>query len=1292
MRPERPGRRGEEGSALIIALIFLTTIAVVVASILSFTDVGLKASNKYDFKQRASTSYAAEGGIATAIKRYSSTGPCDNFSAPRIGPTTAPGTAVNGEGMIVRCDGPPPAGSRATQPVNSLLSLGSGANGIRSTGELRLLGDAFSRTTVSTDPGAAMVVQGEVSAIGNCTGPIQTAPPSPLRCANTSPPPPEPADPTRGRDPDYNPAVVAVPVRRTVPACPAGWLVALEPGYYDDAEALNRLTASPSTCTGKVIWFLPGAYYFDLGFRGGATTWTVDDPSVVVVGGEPKDWNPASPTVPSIRVPGGCKADGDGPVGSFGGVQIVAGGDTRLDLKKGRVELCATPSTTDQQLALFGLGPELAADVHALEASDISGAGFTSALDAQTIGEVPLRAAEATITDMAAPTASLDFGAFSPGVPSGSVIDTVTLRIKHQEDPGAPGDVGPITVTADFAGSLCGPSNPIAPQLLTPSIGTYREDTIDLVLTCGLAKPADLADLAVTYTVERASGGSSAPLSAKVDGVSVEVQYQTPITRKPTAVVGMPGFSSPVDALEIGEPPRALVNGMRVNPPAPLPVPEATLTAGSSASIELAGFADPPLPAPTTTRVSAVLRVAHRDQGANAVVTFPFRTGVCSLPLPQRADLTDDRVNLADCPPSGSTITRADVNGLTSATFSATLTAGGPATVQLDGLWLEVADGASAPARAPATRRASTATSVGFAPAESAKVIGEQPTALAAVANLVGGTDSASLQLQGFNRIPVAPGSRIGSIKLRVAHLEDAGIASVAALTGPLPGYPAGCPLTIPTTLVPGLPVTEVDLRAQCPLAPLDTLAQLDAVTYTATRKTETARLTPAMATEPVAFVNELDGRAIDGKVANAPLQNGAQPASLRLAGYSLTPPPPAGSTFDSATLRIVHREKGEITNGVKADVKFTDKLAACPTGPQEVTTRNGDTLVEDTIDLRACGLSNPGQLAGLTVSYQVTGAAPTDEAFLDGVVLDLSYRPPATDLLDGVELVIQSEPPRLRDLCRGVTTACDLLKVTPHVADPAIPGDVTDVTTRFVAAGTIYAPSAGVDISMYGLDHPVLKRGLVARNIKLGLRPLGGFQRPTGVIPPELVTFTAYPDRTLAPTVVTTTGFTEADNAKVFREQPMATAKATLPTRAATSASIDLSGYQADLPNGAVIDSAVLRVRHKDIGNTVSVTVKAGTTTCVVRDLASSPTEMSEDQIDLVQNVGAFAPACKLDKKSKLAAVTVTYTVALATTATMATAELDGITLEVLSGPLVRADVTFERDKAEVKSYRVLV
>lgn len=1264
---------GEEGSALIIALVFITTIALIVSAILSFTDVGLRASKSYNFKARAKSSYAAEGGIATAIQRYSSAkGSCDDFTSPLVTEQAGP-APINGQGTIIRCQGPPPGGARATQPVNSLLSLGTSTvpadpDGITSTGELRLQGgDVFSKTTVSTT--ATMVVQGEVSALKECRGPIQT---SRLRCANSNPA--DPADRSRGRDPDYTPATTVVPLRQIVPApvpgCGGGWLIPIQPGYYDDAAAFTALTGAGS-CNDKVVWFKPGTYYLDFTFRGGPATWTVDNPSVAVVGGTPTGpaWEPVPPVDPPVlNVPGACKTDADpGP-----GVEVIAGGDSRLDVKRGRMELCASPSSTDpksadQQIALFGLAKPSTGD-HSLEATDIRANGFDSPLDAQTIRETPLaRSVTAKLTP-AEPGASLDLKVFRPSIPSDSVIDSASLLVRHQDD----GDTGPkpITVTADFPGSLCGAGQaPTPPQQPNKSPGVIAEDRIDLLATCGLGgsttskvrRAEDLAGLSVTYSVQLAPGAAPVvPAVLQVDGLVVEVTYSTPVTRRPAAASATPGFTDPSLALEI--------DGRTA---------DAALSPGGSESITLAGLGDPPLPGSATID-SAVLRVAHSEGTGDASVTLPFRSGMCSLPLPQRSGpVAEDRVDLKPaCSPS-TPITAAELRNL-APSFQASVSSGGTATTsRLDGLWLEVVSHTDNPADLPPStnRRPERGMSTGFLPPANATAI----DTLTAEATLSGTTDNAALTVDGFDEgLPLPPGSKISSARLRVAHPVNTNLAS-AGIATTFTGDTC-LPEPIPTSD----PVFDGADLALCGLNSAERLKELTA-TYSVARTTVLSSQVPATATEDDGFANaQAGGRAIDdGATADAKLAAtpGRTTASTTLTGFDMVPPPPpAGSTLDTATLRIKHQDDGDVA-AVTAEVTFNGNT--CPVTPRPLTPHAG-TPGEDTIPLVACGLRDPAQLTGpegLRVTYKADLAAGDPKSALDkldGVQLVLTYRPTAKAQLDGIELAVVFQPPMFRPLC----PRCELLKVgVPLTPRP-------DTATRFVASGTIYAPGAGVDLAMYGLDKQVMKRGLIARSINLGLHPTPQYKRPLGSIPPEIVTFTAYPDRTIIPLASASPGgFSTPPGWMGLREQPgPVTADAAL-SGSITSASLDLSGYRADPAFGAAIDGAVLRVRHQDLGNTVQVTVMLAGNPCLTRDLAAHPATPSdpyaEDQIDL-------AP-CAIDSSAKVSDLSVNYTVTTAPTASMATAKLDGITLEILSEPLVRARVTFDRTRATVQLWDVL-
>ena len=1293
MTPPRRRATGEEGSALIIALAFVTGISLVIAAVLAFADVGIRTTTVY--KQETKVAYTADGAIAAATRRYATTGPCDNFTAPLVDRDGGPGAdaPINGHGVIVRCEGPPPAGAKATQPVNSLLSLGTGADGgVASTEDLRLVGDVFSNTNVTTSASATMVVQGRVSAKGTCTRTIQTTQP-PLHCSNTTPP--SPADSSRGRDPDYTKAADAVPVRRTAPACPAGWLVTLQPGYYDDPAALNALTSTPTgpnACNDKVVWFQPGTYYFDLTFLGGSSPWKVENETVTVVGGTPRGWDPAAATKPSPAVPGSCRTEADAP--PHAGVQMIAGGGTRLEVLKGRMELCATPSTTDQQIALFGLRSPLAS--RTLESTDIKATGaFTDALDAQVVdeesqackaGNTPPCVLSATAPLTAAlPSGSIDFTRFRPGIPAGTLFkaaDTASLVVKHRRT----GEPTAVTVTVSFPGSTCGP------QTLSPGT-TMTTDTVNLK-ACGLTRPEDLNGLTAAYAATLAPGGAQADV--EVDGIVVQVGYQTPVSRKPTAVVGSTPFADPARTFEIGEQPG--------DQPGPLTA-DATLPGpggATSAAVTVIGMGDLPI-SPVDTVDSAVLRVAHRDEGDTGAprVTVTFPSSTCtSLPLTHRPDaITDDRIDLRACGLDSPNRLR----GLT-ATFTASLNPGGTAAIsRLDGMWLELLMTTSSGPATPqpsAIRLASNAPLDGFANPNNARIIGEGPAPLTADATFPGGATTATQTVSNFNAIPVPPGSRIDAARLRIAHQEDANIASVgiAATVPAVAGFPGG---TCPTTTLPNsvgsiTPVPhELDL-VPCGLASADQLAGLSA-TYTATRSAALTAVSRApTATSDVAgftAANLSRAFAIDGVgtnanvvgqtvAADARLTGNNRLATVRLSGYNQTPLP-AGSTIEGASLRIAHQDVGNLaaTNPVTALIGFTG--STCPTA-QSIPTRPAAIAV-DTIDVKAlCGLTDPSQLATFNVLYSVNRGAggQTVDDFLDGIVLDVTYRPPALAKLDGIELDLVFEAPTFRPLCAAGPSGCDLLRVAP--ASPA------DKQTRFVASGTVYAPNAGVDLKMYGLDSPVLRRGLIARSIRLGLQ--GG--RPAGAIPPELVQFTAYPDVTRAPKAVTPTGFSNppgwADN-RLDGTWAVASVDGDPATPAPDSASVLLADYDGtDLKADATIDVAVLRVRHRDAGTVrpPRVSVRVDGDLCIDQvELAASPAgQPDEDQISLGTCGGKLANPAELDT------VEVTYTVDVDPLDPLAAAtyELDGITLELLSGPLVRASMAFDRDQATVQAWSV--
>ncbi|MFJ3877665.1 hypothetical protein ACIPW5_09430 [Streptomyces sp. NPDC090077] len=1277
-RPDPLRPRDEQGAALVLALAFVLVVSLVTVAVLSFAGTGLKAAGAY--ADRGKRDYAADGATQLAIQNFGQGNPCADYTAP----------PVNGRLMTVHCDPlrASAASTRATQPQDALLSLGRAAgDGIDVTAPgVRVQGSVFSHTGITTGAGASMVVSGDVSAVGACSRAVTqaelpaTQEPYAHDCADDTPP--APADQAVGADPDHAPPVTAVPVRRTVPACPGAgaWLVRLQPGSYDDAGALTRLTGG--ACPGVVVWLQPGVYYFDFTFTGAAGVWTVADPTVSVVGGTPAGWDPGAPARPAVPAPGGCATPRPE------GVEIVMGGGSRLQVDRGHAELCAPVTPDAQQVAVYGVQPPKAS--HALKPTAVAAnTGFTDPGHALTAGERaappgcarPTGTANCTADAVLDPagrrSASVQFAGFTPRVPAGSVVTGAALHVRH-EDVGDLTAPGAVKVTTAVGADTCRTDElPRHPALATGP-------PIELLGACGLTDPARLAGLTVTYTAALDAGGTAA--TERLDGIWLEVSYRTPTTFKPTAVAASTGFTAagtdPRNALEIGEQPAA-VAGAALTPAAP------------SASVTLAGYGQPPLPPGSTVR-SAVLRVAHQETGDAAAprisVTPAGGGGRCTgLPLAARAGPGDDRIDLTACGISDP----AQLTGLT-ATYTASLDAGGTAgTASLDGVWLEVVHDP------PPSRPAASAESTTFLPAAAARAIDGTETARAALDPVT--TPTAAITLAGHDA-GVAPGSVLDGALLHVAHREDPGAAGgpapAVAVTLAGPGLPRSC--TTPRKLATrqgSLGTDTLDLVAACGLTDPAQLAGL-VVTYTAAlgagSPAATAQLDgvtlelahrPPIAVRPTqavstatpaaaAFADPQNAQALDAAAATARLGTAAPSASIRLGAFAMLPLP-AGAVIDKVLLRVAHQEDDTTPAGPApappapppspaeppaAVLAVSGTGTACDAN-HSLPVRKGAPGV-DVVDLGGCGVTGEEQLARLAVDHAVrlgTGSAEAT-ARLDGVELDVVFRAPSVRALSG---------------CLTTGGGCPVLKSTDG-ADTA-----TD-HSRLLVNGTVYAPTGAVDLSMGGVRSQVVTRGIIARTIALGIRPAPGHLRPVIGVPPEPVLFTAYPAVLAQPASATAaTGFPAPSPGA-----PADVADAALP--GGGRASLTFGGYDRPAPAVAgTLDHAVLRLAHHEDGDVASVKVSADFpgSTCTgtgtswdvpVRPGSGGPVT---DQVDLA--------ACGLTRASQLAGLTVTYTVTAGSGG--AAAHLGGARIDLLSGPLVRAAVSFDGHTATVRQWTVL-
>ena len=510
-------RADESGSALVLALVFLSLFGVFIAVLLGFTDTSIRST--LAVRSQGATAYAADGAVDAAINTVRG-----NLEAGR-----APGLGVacdqvvpdlNGVAVTVTCQGQTGSGNVTigaanpnNHPARAILTVSSSEGGIDqgSNSDLKIHGSVFSNSTITnTGANASLTSDGDVAAVGNCSGTINT--PFPLKCANQ---PAGAANPANGTDPNYAAAITTIPSLVTAPSCPgSGWLVDLQPGYYNDATALSAL--ADSGCPGKVLWFHPGVYYFDFQNPSGGHEWTVDNAGTNIVGGTPKGWSTGAATRPLVPIPGGCKTDQDAAPND--GVQFIFGGDSRINVPNGKVELCAQPSTSQQQIAIYGLKTGTAASVgpnslRPTGSTNVAGTSFANAPGAFTPNDGQLATVAAIPKKQTAAIMLTGFDQTS--IPTGATINSAVLHVRHSEDAASlrvtvtPATGSAITVSDSgscAAGNLCIQS-------------TLAENTINLP---GLTASSQFPIQSVKYEVNAKSGSSG---SASLDAVWIDVTY-----------------------------------------------------------------------------------------------------------------------------------------------------------------------------------------------------------------------------------------------------------------------------------------------------------------------------------------------------------------------------------------------------------------------------------------------------------------------------------------------------------------------------------------------------------------------------------------------------------------------------------------------------------------------------------------------------------------------------------------------------------------------------------------------
>ncbi len=565
----------DSGASLVLVLALLLLVGLVVTATMSYATTSITASA--DVAAGVETSFDVDGALQAGINQLR-TSDITGRAGPGGGTPACPSLVVPGPGpgrdVAITCEVLQGSGAlrgaieRGLPQAVLATAIGapSGEAGIAalSGSDLLVAGDVAANSTITTK-GRALVASGSVAAVEGCSGEVRGAS---RECGASATPVPSPRQPRSGFVP------------RAVPACPgSGRTVTFQPGYYDDAQALTRLMRSCATST---FWF-PGArggavYYFDFhngepGHPGGSRTWRIDDRRVRVVGG-----GSTAPGRPSdVIIPGSCTSpevaqDNDG-------VTFVFGGDSRLEVSAGQVELCGPgdAASTAPPVAIFGAdhelgdggpgqsGPETAPigrsdaspgmlRMQAGSAADVTGTGpiatfGRSATEKDRIVAWDSRAARATIDGASVPGGQqgiVRVGGFRPEdaspqatIPPGATLAFAKLYVRHREarigsgkDPVA---FIQVQVTPDRPGAP--QVGPIAPDTgFTPGVGVnadnrrhrYRVDTVDLMATTTLRDEVaehGFAGATVQWLVRSKDG---LDLTADLDTIQLAIGWTSP--------------------------------------------------------------------------------------------------------------------------------------------------------------------------------------------------------------------------------------------------------------------------------------------------------------------------------------------------------------------------------------------------------------------------------------------------------------------------------------------------------------------------------------------------------------------------------------------------------------------------------------------------------------------------------------------------------------------------------------------------------------------------------------------
>jgi hypothetical protein len=348
----------DKGASLVLALIFITVVAVVMGVVLSYAETNLRTT--VAMRGQAARAAAADGAAKVAINQlrrgtYDGTGDCFGTAGTTL-PLPSFYTVAGTAGSAAVSCAPDTTNSvvspitGANTPATALLTLGTAGDtdasphagdGIYakingSDDEILVKGGVAANSKINIFHGE-LHAEGGVKARGTCSGTIVPA----VTCPNVT---------TNTADPDYGAPTLPTNVINP-PVCNASATNAVQfnPGRYTNVTALNDATK----CANLVYNFRPGTYYFD--FNG---IWTLKA-GYVIGGTMTGNFKTATPptnmaTACESPVPADNATGWIHPAENHG-VTFVFGGEARMYYDEAKVALCWSYSAGAPPVVVYGL-------------------------------------------------------------------------------------------------------------------------------------------------------------------------------------------------------------------------------------------------------------------------------------------------------------------------------------------------------------------------------------------------------------------------------------------------------------------------------------------------------------------------------------------------------------------------------------------------------------------------------------------------------------------------------------------------------------------------------------------------------------------------------------------------------------------------------------------------------------------------------------------------------------------------------------------------------------------------